>query len=37
VLRSDADGAVSLRFANSEVVAQATRTLNRRYWHNIPQ
>ena len=37
VLRSDADGAVSLRFANSEVAAQAERTRNRRYWHNIPQ
>ena len=37
VLRSDADGAVSLRFANGEVSAQATRALNRRYWHNFPQ
>ena len=37
MLRSDTDGAVSLRFADSEVTVQPERMLHRRYWHNIPQ
>jgi competence protein ComEC len=36
LLRSDTDGAVSLRFANSEVTVQTARSLRRRYWHDIP-
>jgi competence protein ComEC len=37
VLRSDKDGAVSLRFANNEVTVQTARSLRRRYWHDIQQ
>jgi competence protein ComEC len=37
LLRSDTDGAVSLRFADSEVTVKPERMLHRRYWHNIPQ
>lgn len=34
LLRSDADGAVLLRFANSGITMEASRVLRRRYWHD---
>jgi competence protein ComEC len=37
VLRSDTDGAVSLRFANNEVTVETARSVRRRYWHDIPE
>lgn len=37
VLRSDTDGAVSLRFAKNEVTVETARSLRRRYWHDIPE
>ena len=37
VLRSDTDGAVSLRFAKNEVMVETARSLRRRYWHDIPE
>jgi competence protein ComEC len=35
LLRSDTDGAVSMRFANSEVTVTTARALRRRYWHDM--
>lgn len=35
LLRSDADGAVLLRFAEDDVVVETSRALRRRYWHDI--
>jgi competence protein ComEC len=37
VLRSDTDGAVSLRFARNEITVETARSLRRRYWHDIPE
>lgn len=37
VLRSDTDGAVSLRFAKNEITVETARSLRRRYWHDIPK
>lgn len=34
LLRSDTDGAVQLRFAESGVTVEASRVLRRRYWHD---
>lgn len=37
LLRSDADGAVLLRFADNEFAVETSRMLRRRYWQDIPQ
>ena len=36
VLRSDMDGAVSLRFSNNEIAVETARSLRRRYWQDTP-
>ncbi len=35
LLRSDADGAVLLRFAENDIAVETSRALRRRYWHDI--
>lgn len=34
LLRSDTDGAVQLRFADNGITVEASRVLQRRYWHD---
>ena len=36
LLRSDTDGAVLLRFADTTFVVETSRALRRRYWQDIP-
>ncbi|MGH8763700.1 MAG: ComEC/Rec2 family competence protein [Nitrosospira sp.] len=36
LLRSDADGAILLRFADSALAVETSRALRRRYWQDIP-
>ncbi|SEK31096.1 DNA internalization-related competence protein ComEC/Rec2 [Nitrosovibrio tenuis] len=35
LLRSDADGAILLRFADDNVAVETSRALRRRYWHDV--
>ncbi|WP_025040829.1 DNA internalization-related competence protein ComEC/Rec2 [Nitrosospira briensis] len=37
LLRSDADGAILLRFADKDFAVETSRMLRRRYWQDIPQ
>lgn len=36
LLRSDSDGAILLRFADSTLAVETSRTLRRRYWQDTP-
>jgi competence protein ComEC len=35
LLRSDADGAILLRFAENGIAVETGRALRRRYWHDV--
>ncbi|MEO9062483.1 MAG: hypothetical protein ABI270_10645 [Nitrosospira sp.] len=37
LLRSDIDGAVLLRFADTRLAVETSRALHRRYWQDIPK